>query len=199
MRKFEATFFWTMTHTCVIEAESTADAEEKATEIGFEIDVDTEGTYVDDSFELESLDPYDQQELTEIEPEACARSEPDISAPVPESTDTVIQSPEHGDGRQNLEKDTPLYLLKSGRVAAHIWDTETSSGEIRYSINLCHPYLDKTDIDAGSLLGPEDIPNALQLLSVAQNILREELGQDLSSKVKVTRNKDIPQSRKQKV
>lgn len=57
MKWFEATYQWTMTCTRIIEANDEDDAWCKAEELGFEIVVDREGWYVEDTFRLREVAP----------------------------------------------------------------------------------------------------------------------------------------------
>lgn len=56
MAKFRATFFWTMSRTLLIEADTEEEAHEKAGAAGEGINVDKGGSYVSDSFELGSVE-----------------------------------------------------------------------------------------------------------------------------------------------
>ena len=62
MKKFQATYRWTMACTRIIEAEDEDHALERAYELGLEVTVDNEGWYVEDSFVLDSLTSFRQQE-----------------------------------------------------------------------------------------------------------------------------------------
>jgi hypothetical protein len=96
------------------------------------------------------------------------------------------------------EKNGPLYDLRSGRVQGSIWDREGSNGETRYTWSLSRSYKDKEgNWQRTASFDPEDLPHVKEVLAKAENLLKEELGQSLTSEVKVSRKEEAKQGQKQ--
>ena len=96
------------------------------------------------------------------------------------------------------EKNGPLYDLRSGRVQGSIWDREGPNGETRFTLSLSRSYKDKEGSwQRVSSFDPEDVPHMKEVLNKAEEILKEELGQSLTSEVKVNRKEDTKHGQKQ--
>ena len=92
----------------------------------------------------------------------------------------------------------PLYDLKSGQVEGRIWDREEANGETRYRLTLSRSYKDQTGTwQLVSSFEPEDLPHVKEVLAKVEQILKEELGMELTSDVKVSRKEEAKQSKKQ--
>jgi hypothetical protein len=86
-----------------------------------------------------------------------------------------------------LEKNRPLLELKCGRVQGSIWDYEGPNGDIHYSLTLTRSWKDpEGNLRQMDHLDPEDLLYAKEVLEKAEQILKEELGQSVTTEVKVT-------------
>jgi hypothetical protein len=121
---------------------------------------------------------------------------------MPEATDPQTISGNQP-GRKEMSENTtdtkrPLYDLKSGRVQVSIWDREGPNGDTRYTVNVSRSYKDKDGTwKRVSSFDPTDLPYLKEAFAKAEEILKQELGQDITSDVKVTRSTDAKETQKQ--
>jgi hypothetical protein len=86
-----------------------------------------------------------------------------------------------------LEKNQPILELKCGRVLGSIWDHEGPNGDIRYSLTLTRSWKDSEgNLHQLTHLDPEDLLYVKEILAKAEQIFKEELGENVTTKVKVS-------------
>jgi hypothetical protein len=140
----------------------------------------------------------EKKPLPEVASKANATDEP--AAESPETAGPEYQSGERSKpmAENQNEKNGPLYDLRSGRVQGSIWDREGPSGETRFTLSLSRSYKDKEgNWQRVSSFDPDDLPHVKEVLHKAEEILKEELGQTLTSEVKVSRKEEGKQGQKQ--
>jgi hypothetical protein len=96
------------------------------------------------------------------------------------------------------EKDAPLYTIKSGRIVGDILKQDDGHGDPRYKWRINRPCTDTPGMrKLSSTFAPEDIPHAKVVLGMIKQILKEQLGQDITSEVKVASKDTVKRGRRQ--
>jgi hypothetical protein len=98
------------------------------------------------------------------------------------------------------EKNGPLYSLRSDQVQGSIWDRERPNGKTTYSWNMSKSYKDNEGTwQRVTSFDPADVPHAKEVLAKIEQIMKEELGQEITSEVKVGRREEVKRGQKQSV
>jgi hypothetical protein len=146
--------------------------------------------------------PAQPEKTNTSESDSARRTNEKRTAEKPEAADPhTVSGNERSEpmAENQSEKNGPLYDLRSGgRVQGSIWDREGPNGETRYTVSVSRSYKDKEgNWQRVSSFDLEDLPHLKVVLAKAEQILKEELGQNITNDVKVTRKEEAKQGHKQ--